>query len=226
MFRIRHILAIVVTLCAAGALCWYVFARPVSRHFDVDRAVYPVKGIDLSAHNGAVDFDSVAADSVTFVYLKATEGIDFCDSRFDVNFRAARAAGLKVGAYHYFRFNTDGARQAEHFMTTIGDRNPDLPLAIDVEAWGNTASVDDNAVVSELAAMIEMLEHKGWRVMIYTNKNGYRRFVEDKFTTVDLWICSLSGVPDPDLPWNFWQHSHKGHVRGITGDVDLNTVRQ
>ena len=225
MFRIRHILAIIVTLCAAGALYWHIFVRPRSHHFDVDRTEYPVKGIDLSAHNGVVDFDSVAADSVEFVYLKATEGIDFCDSRFDANFRAARDAGLKVGAYHYFRFNTDGARQAEHFMATIGDRDPDLPLAIDVEIYGNAASHDDAAVVNELAAMIEMLEHHGWRVMIYTNKNGYRRFVEDKFTTVDLWICSLSGVPDEGLPWNYWQHSHRGRVRGINGDVDLNTLR-
>ncbi|MDE6541089.1 MAG: hypothetical protein K2L74_03660, partial [Muribaculaceae bacterium] len=71
--------------------------RPRADHADPDRTRYPMRGIDISAHNGLVDFRRVAADSVAFVFLKASEGDSFRDATFDDNYFRARQAGLAVG---------------------------------------------------------------------------------------------------------------------------------
>lgn len=192
-----------------------------NRDYHVDRAAYPVKGIDISAHNGAVDFDRVRADSVTFVLMKATEGADFCDAMYDRNAKGARKAGLKVGAYHFFRFETPGHLQAYGFLTAVNNAPVDLPLAIDVENWKNADGVPKEEIVTQLAQMIGVLREAGYRVMIYTNKDGYEQYVKGNFDDVDLWLSSLGAEPEGE--WTMWQHSHCGSVDGIDGYVDINT---
>lgn len=115
-------------------------------HIDVPRDVYPVKGIDISAHNGNIDFAAVAADTVEFVYIKASEGENFRDSLFNRNYTGACRQGLRVGAYHYFRFDREGWRQGRNFLETVRNLRFDLPLAIDVEEWGNASSFDTQEV--------------------------------------------------------------------------------
>lgn len=194
-----------------------------SNHYDVDRNEYPLKGIDVSAHNGIIDFESVAADTVAFVMIKATEGDDFCDAMFASNYDKAKAAGLLTGAYHFFRFGAPGHIQAYHFLNTIKGREMDLPLAIDVEEWKNDDDVPFAEVQEQLKSMVEVLRSNGNKVIIYTNRNGYNNFVKGELDDVPLWMCSLSGEPSTD--WRMWQHSHSGTVAGISTAVDLDTFR-
>ena len=86
----------------------------------INRDKYPIVGIDVSAHNGDIDFQKVKDDGYSFVIIKASEGVSHHDSKFDINYDNARNAGLKVGAYHFFRKNTDGLNQAKNFLETIG----------------------------------------------------------------------------------------------------------
>lgn len=197
-------------------------------HVDIDRSVYPVVGLDISAHNGAVDFDSVAAAGVDFVYLKASEGVTFRDSTFVRNRRLADSAGLLVGAYHFFRFDCDGRRQAMNILAATDSADLDLPVAIDIEEWGNTADVATDVIIGRLQTMEAMLRGAGRRVMIYTNKNGYARFVRPAFegdpsASPDLWICSFTDPPVAHANWRIWQHSHASRIAGVRGAVDLNT---
>lgn len=196
-------------------------------HIDVDRAIYPVIGLDLSAHNGRVDFDSVAACGVDFVYLKASEGVTFRDSSFETNRLHADSAGLMVGAYHFFRFDCDGRSQAMNLLAVTCSIKLDLPVAIDIEEWGNTADVATDVIIGRLQTMEAMLRGAGCRVVIYTNKNGYWRFVRPAFgagaDSPDLWICSFTDPPVPDPHWRIWQHSHRSRIAGVAGPVDLNT---
>lgn len=209
-------------LLVTASLILYTCRRQPKMHIDVDRTVYPVKGIDVSAHNGAVDFARVAADTVTFVMLKATEGTDFCDANFSTNFEAAKEAGLLVGAYHFFRFNSPGRMQARHFIESVKGRPLDLPLVVDVEKWGNSSTYHVDSVKAKLADMLHELDQCGYRVMLYTNRHGYETFIKDDFADFPLWICSLSRPPA--IPgWKLWQHSHKGRVKGVGTSVDLNT---
>lgn len=224
--KLRHkrdcIIMDIAMLLVTASLILYTCRRSPKMHTDVDRSVYPVKGIDVSAHNGTVDFSQVASDTVSFVMLKATEGTDFCDANFSTNFTAAKEAGLLVGAYHFFRFNSPGRVQARHFIESVKGRPLDLPLAVDVEKWGNPTSYHVDSVKVELAAMLNELDHSGYRVILYTNKHGYETFIKDDFADIPLWICSLSRPPA--IPgWKLWQHSHKGRVKGVGTSVDLNT---
>lgn len=209
------------TAALVAALCMWRVLAPSEPHVEVDRARYPVRGIDISRHNGTVDFDSVAAAGIEFVYIKASEGTSHRDRAYPRNRREAACAGLPVGAYHFFRFECDGRRQAVNFLAAIGDSHPELPLAIDIEEWGNPAEVATDVVVERLRTMRALLENAGYRTVVYTNKNGYHRFVEAD--DAELWICSFTDPPLPHGRWRLWQHSHRAHVPGIDGDVDLNT---
>ena len=136
------------------------------------------------------------------------------------NYDSAKDNGLAVGAYHFFRFDVDGTLQARNFVETIGDRDFDLPLVIDVEEHGNPYVFLRSKVVRQLRDMVDELTALEYRVMIYTNKDGYYKFIKDNFDDYPLWLCSLNRRPD--LDWTIWQYSHWGKVDGIQGDVDLN----
>ena len=197
-------------------------------HIDVDRSRFPVKGLDLSSHNGIVNFDSLAAAGIDFVYLKASEGIGFRDESFSRNYAAARRTGIPVGAYHFFRFECDGRRQASNLLSAVKDCTLDLPLAIDIEEFGNPVAAPTEIIIGRLATMVSHLQSAGRRVIIYTNKNGDARFIRKHFDRLEegdpeLWICSFTDPPLTRRPWLMWQHSHKARVPGIKGYVDMNT---
>ena len=68
--------------------------------------------------------------------------------------------------------------------------------------------------------MVDALAARKYPVMIYTNKKGFDNLIRDQFKDCHLWICTFS-QPDDSLAWTLWQHSHRGHVDGIEGRVDL-----
>lgn len=196
--------------------------EPPGLHVDVPRSLFPVKGIDVSHHNGNIDFRKVAADSVDFVIIKATEGVDFSDSCMIRNYRGAVDAGLRVGFYHFFRFDRGGVRQGRHFMARVQDLPADLPLVIDVETAHNDESVDYYKVVGRLRDMIGYLRRHGRRVMIYCNHKAYDSYIRGNFDELDLWLAS-GRIPEDGDTRHLWQHSHHGRVNGIDSEVDINT---
>ncbi len=113
---------------------------------------------------------------IGFVYVKATEGADFKDASFGANINAARRAGLKVGAYHFFRFDSSGYLQKLNLLHSVRGRHLDLPLVIDVEEWTNPVNRSTDQTVGRIKEMAEELRAEGYRVMLYTNKDGYSRF--------------------------------------------------
>jgi hypothetical protein len=99
---------------------------------------YPVQGIDVSHHQGAIDWVAVTRDPrVRFAFIKATEGGDFGDGDFIRNWQGAQAAGLIRGAYHFFTFCRPGIDQAQNYLTTVPAASDILPGTIDLEFGGN-----------------------------------------------------------------------------------------
>ena len=225
MNRARHIAIILIALTAAAIFTVAVMRICASRrpHVELTRDIFPVMGIDLSAHNGDVEFDKVAASGVSFVFLKATEGASVRDPKFRTNHAAARNAGIKVGAYHYFRFDCDGYEQGRNFLDAVDSLELDLPLAIDIEEWGNNDDFSTERVAESIRGMIFALEGCGRNVILYTNKRGYERFVRGRLDEMPVWVCSFTNPPITTDNWVLWQHSHESHVDGIKGKVDLNT---
>lgn len=187
----------------------------------VDDIKYPIRGIDISAHNGDIDFKKVAESGIDFVFIKASEGVDFNDKNFKRNYEGAKAAGLKTGFYHFFRFDTDGVEQGVNFVRTVGSRRAELGLAIDVEKAGNKDSIPTDSIIDRLYSMVDYLNLLGYRVTFYTNFDGYIDYLAENFPGAPLWICRFQENP-LNAEWTFWQYSHSGEVDGIEGKVDLN----
>lgn len=180
-----------------------------------------MRGFDISAHNGYANFKAAADAGYQFVFLKASEGTDFRDENFVLNYNKARHAGLKTGAYHFFRFDKDGVEQANNLLRVVGPRPLDLGLAIDVEDTGNAKGVPLDSIRARLQLMVEYLNMRGHRVMLYSNRQGYEKYLLQDFEGMPLWICQFTDN-SMNTDWTFWQYDHHGKVPGIRGDVDLN----
>jgi len=206
---------------------WWVVRVYRTKPAHVDFSRYPLRGIDVSAHNGSVDFHKVARAGYDFVWIKASEGETFRDTLFTRNFDSATAAGLRVGAYHYFRFDCDGMLQAVNLCRSLQGRRPELGVAIDVEEEGNATGIPTPVIQARLAVMLDYLNLRGLPITLYTNKDGYYEYLADEFSDYPLWICSFTDDnPIDDAPqWIIWQYSHSGRVPGIKGKVDENVAR-
>lgn len=227
VMKVKIWIATIVFAAGVIAACiFFVNTRRAVKAVNVDEDMFPVRGFDLSSHNGDIDFERIAGDSIDFVMLKATEGTSFKDPRFHSNYLKARKAGIKaVGAYHFFRFDTDGEMQAINFLNSLRGKTLDLPAVIDLEEWSNPAGIPTDDIVKRLRAMIGCLERNGHNVMFYTNKDGYERFLKERFEEFPLWICSFTDPPldDGNTRWSLWQYSHQGWTEACSSEVDLNT---
>lgn len=211
-------LIVAAALGFAGFWSWteYISTPPY-----VDTNRYPVRGIDISSHNGNIDFKKVKDSGYEFVFIKATEGGDYKDANFKTNYREAGHVGIKRGAYHFFRFDRDGVDQALNFIRTVGKHKLELGLAIDVEEEGNATGIPEDTIKERLQTMIDFLNLMGYRITLYTNIQGYEKYLLNTFAGQPLWICSFSSTP-VDAEWTYWQYDHHGRVPGVEGDVDLN----
>ncbi len=186
-----------------------------------------VQGVDVSHHQGAIDWRALAADNVAFAYIKATEGATHVDTRFAFNWEQAGAEGLYRGAYHFFTLCQPGARQAANFIAIVPVTPGAMPHALDMEHMGpcrEGPTMTD--VVGEMREWLDSVEaHYGARPLIYTTRefhDAYLRDVEGE----RFWIRSLGVAPRfRQHEWVLWQHHNKARRRGVSGAVDLNAFR-
>jgi lysozyme len=221
----RALLGIAGAVALAGAAFWLYETgwlrpnRPVAARF-------PVHGIDVSHHQGAIDWEAVKRDRVAFAYVKATEGADWRDPRFDENWDGAGRAGIPRGAYHYFTFCTPGATQADNFLAALRASDGDLPPVADVEFTGNCTRWESIARIrAELATFLDRVEAgAGRRPILYLTQTSHARIVAGHFPRHELWVRHVFLVPSQRRygRWLFWQFAHDGRVAGISKPVDLN----
>lgn len=185
---------------------------------------FPVRGVDVSAHQGEIDWNAVARSGIQFAYLKATEGGDFRDVKFAGNLKGANKAGIACGAYHFYRLGTDPMAQAENFIMTVPSGTITLPPAVDLEFTGNTSvrpSVE--AFHKEFDQFVGSIEKVyGRRLVIYAGDDFSETYLNGY--SIDLpWVRAVVFGPERagSPPWMFWQYSERGRVPGIRGFVDL-----
>jgi lysozyme len=225
--RQTFLLLLLLLVPLTGVIAVYIIT------YQPDRRAYPIRGIDVSHHQGKIDWPAVAADNVTFTYIKASEGDDYTDPAFADNRGRARAAGLQVGAYHFFTLCRSGGDQAHHFLdvlrgsdgqgrneqdadewTTAKDAD-DLPPVVDLEFGGNCSQRPTPAALKvEIDIFIAIVEGAVQRpVVIYATDEfiaSYGAVLPDR----PRWVRSLYRPPSDDK-WTFWQYHNAGHVRGI-----------
>jgi lysozyme len=192
------------------------------------RLWYDVIGVDVSNHQGEIDWPTLARTDISFAYIKATEGGDFRDRRFQTNWEAARQAGLLRGAYHFFTQCRSGTDQARNFMATVPHEPGALPPAVDLEHMGPCSSGPQVAdLVAEIATFIAMLaEHYGRRPILYTDVMFDATYLRGHFTGETFWTRSIVLPPwFRTDQWLIWQYHSCGRRAGIDGPVDLNAFR-
>ena len=202
------------------ALCWPTPRHPVHVRAPTN---YPVHGIDVSHHQGAIDWSQVAASGrVHFAWIKATEGAGHTDRRFHENWKSARATGLAVGAYHYYSMCRTGASQAAHFIETVPREVDALPPAVDVESDPRCNRVPPADLAEQLGDYLDRVEaHYGVRPIVYATP-WYRA---ELFPDVSARAWSAAYTREPSSPWLFWQYTSRGRVAGIRWPVDRNVFR-
>lgn len=181
------------------------------------------EGIDLSHHNGAVDWARLSTSGHSFVYLKATEGERHVDTRFQENWQGALRHHWQVGAYHFYLLCQDGQGQAANFIRQVEVRADALPPAVDLEYAHNCAPRSGREeTLDGIRAFLSALEAEYGAVpVIYTTPAFHAEWLAGEgFERHPLWIRALDGPPR--LPHEIWQYSMKGRVPGIRGPVDLN----
>ena len=184
-----------------------------------------VQGIDVSHHQGTVDWNQVGSAVYKFTFIKALEGITSFDPQFQANWAGAEAVGLLRGAYHFYHPNDDPREQAEAFLSIYKPGPGDLPPALDIEITdGKSAST----IVQGIEVWLSTVREKvGVAPLLYTDPSFWRSLgTASGFGGYPLWIADY-GVSTPIVPsgwtrWTFWQYSESGSVSGITGPVDLN----
>ncbi|MFD0598060.1 GH25 family lysozyme [Catellatospora coxensis] len=195
---------------------------------------YPVTGIDVSHHQGTINWDKVADKGAKFVYAKVTEGVHYVDASFKDNHSGARKNGILFGAYHFARPDkTNGRTQADFFLDRAQYRNDgrSLPPMLDIEwpyklggklvapgpCWGKSKS--------ELVRFIRdftqrVRERTGSATMIYTNPNwwnpctGKNADFGDHYLFISSYTDKVRGLPAGWDRWTLWQYANHGKLPG------------
>lgn len=181
-----------------------------------------IPGIDVSRHQGTIDWTAVARSGVRFVWMKATEGQSYVDPTFARNWDGARAVGLAVGAYHFAHPSSPAGIQARHFCNVAPRPQPgDLPPVLDIE---DTRIGNPVQFVKDWCAIVEHVT--GRTPVVYTYLDYWRRRLDSGkgLERYPLWIARYG--PEPTgVNWLAWQYTSDGRVPGINGRVDRNWLR-
>ncbi|MDW7694268.1 GH25 family lysozyme [Flammeovirgaceae bacterium SG7u.111] len=189
----------------------------------IDKEIYPVTGLDLSHHSGKVDFAKLKNDNIDFVYLKASEGADLKDKNLEKNYQSAHSNSVRIGFYHFFKFNTSPIKQAQFYLSVIEGKTYEMPLVIDVEDWGNNALKSQKQIRRAIEKFINYVEKQtGCKMIIYTNLLGFNSYIKG-VSKNKIWLCSFRKDEKLSGKWLFWQHSHKGKLAYVEGWADINT---
>lgn len=218
-------LTLVALLLLSGGLVialyygWLRFNYPSSKD-------YPVKGLDISHHQGQIDWTKINPNEFQFVFIKASEGETFKDPQFLTNWQNAKARGLKVGAYHFFTFCKSGTVQAQNFINSVPQIADALPPVMDLEYFGNCRLQQSKTqLIAEIKTMESMLfKHYQKKPIFYVTAEFYNEYISGDFLDNPLWYRDIYRKPNiqDNRTWTFWQFTNRGNVDGINTFVDMN----
>lgn len=201
------------------------------KYVDDSGVVVSAKGIDVSSHQGKIDWEKVKADGVDFAFLRlggrgTTEGAIYLDQTFIYNVENATKNGIKVGVYFYTQATSaeEAIEEAEFVIENIEPYDITYPVAYDIENTNDrTKKLNKENYTECTRAFVDTIAKAGYRPMIYGNLNSMVEIIDQsQFEDIDKWFAQYND--DYYYPYEIaiWQYSSKGRVDGINGLVDLN----
>ncbi|HJY76666.1 MAG TPA: GH25 family lysozyme [Burkholderiales bacterium] len=224
----RKTLAASVLACAVvSAVCIVLLYAGFIRFNYPSFERHPVQGVDVSHHQGSIEWSVLERSPAQFAYIKASEGATFKDPRFDENWKGALAASVVPGAYHYFTLCKSGAEQAANFVSAAAwTRSHGLPPAVDLEFGGNCSqrpSADEFA--SELRSFLDAVEQEwGCVPVLYVTQEFHRHYIANRFSSYPIWVRDIFRQPrlEDGRQWRLWQFANRGRLTGVGAFIDLN----
>ena len=190
-----------------------------------------VMGIDISKHNGNIDWNAVKNSGVQYVILRcgyrgSASGVLVEDQKFKSNIQGATAAGLKVGIYFFSQAvnEVEAVEEASMTLSLIKNYRITYPVYIDVEsANGRADGISKAARTSVINAFCQTIRNSGYTPGLYANKN----WLTEKINTgalggCKIWLAQYVAAPTYGGRYEMWQYSSRGSIAGIKGNVDLN----
>ncbi len=186
-----------------------------------DADIYPIRGIDVSHYQMKINWPIVGQQDISFVFMKATEGVDFQDSTFRYNWEQSKAVGLTRGAYHFFKPKMSVLWQFNNFAQLVPVEKGALPPVLDVEDYKGLSAAKLISKVSEWLILAEAHYHQ--KPIIYTYYNLYHNHLQAAFPQYVFWVAAYRRKEPPlDAKTHFWQYSDRQRVEGIRVVVDGN----
>ena len=188
-----------------------------------------LKGIDVSEFQGTIDWAKVKNDGVEFAILKLGNIYDtdanYKDSKFDTNYKNARANGIKVGAYIYNYCNTvDNLKKGlDWAFEKLAGKELDLPLYLDME--DKTIAVETvDSLTKQCNEFAKLVKEKGYRAGVYANVNWLKNELNpSKFDkNLSVWVAQYYKECQYEGKYDIWQYTSSGKVSGVSGNCDMN----
>lgn len=183
-------------------------------------------GIDVSRHQGVIDWSAVKNSGIEFAIIKAggSDAGFYTDSNFEQNYRNAKAVGMPVGAYYFVGSGciskADGIADAKRFLEIIKGKTFEYPVYIDLEATSPSAKA---GATEACIGFCETMENAGYYCGIYASDvSGFNdRLILSKLDKFDKWVARYGSKPVVVKSYGIWQKSDSGRISGINENVDL-----
>ncbi|WP_373219801.1 GH25 family lysozyme [Blautia obeum] len=189
-----------------------------------------IKGIDVSAWQGKIDWKTVADYGMGFAILRITEAGNVVDSQFENNLAGCNKYNIPVGVYKYSYAMTiaEIQREARKVVSTLNGRRIQFPVFLDLE-YNDQRSLGSESIHKMAEAFREIVEAAGYKFAIYCNVDWYENVICSHLKKYDFWIARYPSNDDgwlqerlrPDFGVG-WQYSSKAKIPGISGTVDRN----
>lgn len=190
-------------------------------------------GIDVSSHQGNIDWASVKAAGINFAIIRvgyrgSQTGALVEDSCFKKNIQGATANGINVGVYFFTQATTEAeaVEEASMALTLCSGYNLSYPIFVDTENGSGGAranGLDKGTRTACVAAFCKTIANGGRKAGVYASKSWYNNKIDaSAFSNYFIWVAQYNTTCNYKGKYNMWQYSSKGSVPGIKGNVDVN----
>ena len=193
------------------------------------------KGVDVSHHNGVIDWNQVKKAGYDFAFLRlgyrgyGKEGKLMVDREFQSSFKNARAAGIDLGVYFFSQAinEKEAIEEAKLVLTELNNSKLELPVVFDPEFIKTDTARTDDVTKAQFTrntiAFCEEIKKAGYQPAIYSNLYCEDHMFDlSQLSDYPIWYADYKEEPQTPYRFTYWQYSEKGEVPGIPGDADLN----
>lgn len=186
------------------------------------------KGIDVSEHQGVIDWEAVKASGIDFAIIRCGYGNDWSsqdDLYWERNVSECERLGIPYGVYIYsYAENLEMAQsETNHVLRLLEGHDPSYPVYYDLEE-NSMASVDNRGILAQMASLFcGKIKDAGYTPGVYANLNWWNNYLTDNvFDQWDRWVAQYNVSCDYEGEYGLWQATSSGQVEGIDGRVDVN----